>query len=147
MSAPLPAPAPAPGPDAERLARRAAREARERCAQVLTEWRRVDLRPQEQALRKADRPLGDILPKVLERLGFEHRLTETQIRQVWSQTVDPRVAAHAHPMGLRNGTLFVVVDSNLWLSEIVRYHRQELLERLRHAVGGDKLARISFRLG
>jgi predicted nucleic acid-binding Zn ribbon protein len=140
-------PDPLPGPDAAMHARRAERAARERRAQALTEWRRVDLRPAEQAARKGDRTLGDILPKVLEKLGFDHRLTETQIRQVWAQTVDPRVAAHAQPMGLRNGTLFVVVDSNLWLSEIVRYHRHELLERLRHAVGGEKLAKISFRLG
>lgn len=143
----MPEPVPVPGPDAALRARRAARAERERRAQALTEWRRLDVRPLEEAMRKADRAIADVLPKVLEKLGFDNRLTETQIRQVWSQSVDPRIAAHAQPVGLRNGTLFVVVDSNLWLSEIVRYHRHELLERLRHAVGADRLARISFRLG
>jgi predicted nucleic acid-binding Zn ribbon protein len=135
------------GPDAQQEARRLARVEREARAQALTEWRRVDLRPAEQAARKADVSLADILPKVLGRLKLDQRLTETQIQQVWNQSVNPLVAAHAKPFGLRNGTLFVVVDSNVWLSEIVRYHRGELLERLRHAVGSEQLQRISFRLG
>jgi len=39
------------------------------------------------------------------------------------------------------------VDSNVWLSEIVRYRRQEILQRLQHAFGKELVARISFRVG
>lgn len=91
--------------------------------------------------------MGEFLPDVLKDLRLEQRLAESQIIQVWDRAIDPVVAAHARPVGLHNGTLFVNVDSNVWLSELVRYRRHELLERIRHAVGGDQVQRISFRLG
>ncbi|MDE2712936.1 MAG: DUF721 domain-containing protein, partial [Verrucomicrobiota bacterium] len=61
--------------------------------------------------------------------------------------IDPSVTAHAQPAGIRKGTLFVDVDSNVWLSEIVRYRRHEILQRLQHAFGKEFIARISFRVG
>ena len=56
-------------------------------------------------------------------------------------------AAHAQPTGIRKGTLFVTVDSSVWLDEIVRYRRREILERLQHSFGRELVARISFRVG
>ena len=49
--------------------------------------------------------------------------------------------------GLRKGTLFVTVDSSVWLSEIVRYRRKEILDRLQHSFGRDFITKISFRVG
>jgi len=51
------------------------------------------------------------------------------------------------PAGIRNGTLFVTVDSSVWLDEIVRYRRREILERLQNSFGRELIRRISFRLG
>ena len=115
-------------------------------SQALTEWRHLDVRPLEKAWRTPARTVGDFLPDVLKDLRLEQRLAESHIIQVWDRAIDPVVAAHARPVGLHNGTLFVNVDSNVWLSELVRYRRHELLELIRHAVGGDQVQRISFRL-
>ena len=59
----------------------------------------------------------------------------------------PNLVAHAQPAGLRKGTLFVNVDSSVWLSEIVRYRRKGILDRLQHSFGREIIARISFRVG
>jgi hypothetical protein len=48
---------------------------------------------------------------------------------------------------VRKGTLFVTVDSSVWLSEIVRYRRKEILDRLQHSFGRELIQRISFRVG
>jgi hypothetical protein len=48
---------------------------------------------------------------------------------------------------VRKGTLFVTVDSSVWLSEIVRYRRKEILDRLQHSFGRNLIQRISFRVG
>lgn len=45
------------------------------------------------------------------------------------------------------GTLFVTVDSSVWLDEIVRYRRKEILDRLQHSFGRELIQRISFRVG
>ena len=68
-------------------------------------------------------------------------------RQPVVPVVDPNITAHAQPTGLNKGTLFVTVDSSVWLSEIVRYRRKEILDRLQHSFGHDFIARISFRMG
>ena len=115
--------------------------------EALAEWRRADSTEQEGARRKTGKTISDIMPGVLQRLRIDQRQSETEILKVWSSLVDPEVAAHANPTGIRNGTLFVSVDSNVWLDEIVRYRRREILDRLKSAFGPTKVQRISFRIG
>ena len=80
-------------------------------------------------------------------MGLERRRAEAEILKVWNHLIDPTITEHAQPCGLAKGTLFVQVDSNVWLSEIVRYRSREILERLKHSFGPDLIQRISFRLG
>jgi predicted nucleic acid-binding Zn ribbon protein len=87
------------------------------------------------------------MPKALARMRLVRRQAEAEILRVWSHQLDPNVTAHARPTGLHNGTLFVTVDSNVWLDEIVRYRRREILERLQNSFGRELVARISFRCG
>lgn len=113
---------------------------------VLAQWRGVDTAPLE-AARPRGRPVADLMPRVLTNLGLDRRRAEAEIVRVWNNLIDPNLTAHAQPTGLNKGTLFVTVDSNVWLSEIVRYRRREILDRLQHSFGRDVIARISFRVG
>ena len=67
--------------------------------------------------------------------------------KVWNRLLDSNVAAHSQPTGLRHGTLFVAVDSSVWLTELVRYRQAEILTRLQSAFGSDRIRRLSFRIG
>src|SRR5438876_12319359 len=111
------------------------------------QWRGVDLAPLEQARDPRARPVADVMPAVLTRLGLDRRRAEAEIVRVWNNLIDPNITAHAQPSGLHKGTLFVTVDSSVWLDEIVRYRRKEILDRLQHSFGRDLVARISFRVG
>jgi predicted nucleic acid-binding Zn ribbon protein len=114
---------------------------------VLAQWRGVDLSPLEAARAVRARRVGDVLPKVVVELRLDTRRAEAEIVKVWNSLIDPNIVAHAQPAGLRKGTLFVNVDSNVWLSEIVRYRRKEILDRLKHSFGPNMIQRISFRVG
>ncbi|MDC0218387.1 DUF721 domain-containing protein [Verrucomicrobia bacterium] len=114
---------------------------------VLAAWRGIDLTEQEHARADRARSAGNLMPALLKRLGLDQRRREAEVAKVWKNLIDPSVTAHAQPAGIRKGTLFVDVDSNVWLSEIVRYRRQEILQRLQHAFGKEFIARISFRVG
>ncbi len=115
---------------------------------ALAEWRRVDLQPLEAIRNRPAKSMGEVVPKVLkERLRLDQRQGEAEIARVWTHLVDPNVSAHARPTGLVRGTLFVTVDSSVWLDEIVRYRRREILERLQHSFGRTLIQRISFRVG
>jgi predicted nucleic acid-binding Zn ribbon protein len=87
------------------------------------------------------------MPGVLTDLRIDRRRSEAEIVKVWNHLLDPNIVAHAQPTGLHKGTLFVTVDSSVWLSEIVRYRRKEILDRLQNSFGRDLICRISFRVG
>ncbi len=114
---------------------------------VLAQWRGVDLNAQEIARTVRTRSAGDIMPRVLSELRIDRRQAEAEVVRVWNNLIDPNIVAHAQPTGIRKGTLFVTVDSSVWLSEIVRYRRKELLKRLQYAFGTELIQRISFRIG
>ena len=93
------------------------------------------------------RPAAAVLPGLLKDLKLDSRRAEAEVGKVWNDLIDPNVTAHAQPAGVRNGTLFVVVDNSAWLSEIVRYRRQEILDRLQTSFGKSVIQKISFRVG
>ena len=114
---------------------------------MLAQWRGVDLSPLEAAQATRARRVGDVLSKVAADLRLDTRCAEAEVVKVWNSLIDPNIVAHAQPAGLRKGTLFVNVDSNVWLAEIVRYRRREILDRLQHSFGKNLIQRISFRVG
>lgn len=120
------------------------RPARQR---ALAEWRGVDIAPMEKARARSEKSVADILPKVLGAVRMDKRQAEAEIVKVWNASLDPNIVKHAQPTGLNKGTLFVTVDSSVWLAEIVRYRKREILDRLRHSFGKDLVARISFKVG
>jgi Dna[CI] antecedent, DciA len=114
---------------------------------VLAQWRGVDLAPLEVAQAVRARDAGKVVSKVLADLKMDSRRAEIEIVKVWNSSIDPNITAHAQPANLHKGTLFVNVDSSAWLSEIVRYRRKEILDRLQHSFGKNMVRKISFRIG
>jgi hypothetical protein len=114
---------------------------------VVALWRGVDLAPLERGRTLRAHSAGDVMPRVLKDLRIDRRRSEAEVVKVWNTLLDPTTVAHAQPTGLHKGTLFVAVDSSVWLSEIVRYRRKEILDRLQHSFGRDLIQKISFRLG
>lgn len=114
---------------------------------VLAAWRGVDVRELRGARKVNTRYVGDVMARVLQDIGLDRKRAEAEIVRVWNLLIDPSLTQHAQPAGIRQGTLFVNVDNPVWLSEIVRYRRREILQRLRHSFGPDLIQRISFRIG
>jgi predicted nucleic acid-binding Zn ribbon protein len=114
---------------------------------ALAQWRRWDWTAEERTRQPSAKSSEQVVARVLSDLHIDRRQSETEILRVWNNQLDPTIAAHAQPTGIRNGTLFVTVDSSAWLDEIVRYRRREILERLQNSFGRDLITRISFRTG
>ena len=114
---------------------------------ALSQWRGVDLEPLEVARSDSARTSARVLPKVMDDLRMDRHQSDAEIVRVWNHLLDPNIITHAQPTGLRKGTLFVSVDSSVWLSELVRYRRKEILDRLQHSFGSGLITRISFRVG
>jgi predicted nucleic acid-binding Zn ribbon protein len=137
-------PLPPADPAEQARRRRAAAAARSR---TIDQWRGRGFTSAETAWSSPAKSIETILPGVLGHLRLEQRLDESKIQTIWSQILDPTLVAHAQPAGFAKGTLFVNVDSSVWLNEIVRYRRQEILERLQTALCKTVVQKISFRVG
>jgi predicted nucleic acid-binding Zn ribbon protein len=114
---------------------------------VLAQWRGVDYAPLEKARAVREKLPGEVLPALMRELRLDARQAEAEVVKVWNALIDPAVTAHAQPANLHKGTLFVNVDSSVWLSEIVRYRRKEIIERLQSSFGKSVIQKISFRIG
>jgi len=114
---------------------------------ALAQWRGMDLAPKEKAQANRAQAVAQLMPGVLSTLRLDRRRAEAEVLKVWQELLEPAIVAHAYPVGLHKGTLFVNVDSNVWLSEIVQYRRKEILDRLQHSFGREMIKRISFRVG
>lgn len=114
---------------------------------VLSQWRGVDLEPLESARRDTAKSIASLVPRVVADLGLEARRADAEIVRVWNDLLDPTLTAHAQPVNLARGTLFVSVSTSVWLDTIVRYHRREILDRLQHAFGREVVKKISYRIG
>jgi len=114
---------------------------------VLAQWRGVDLAPLEKMRALPARTPNAVLPGLMKDIRMDDRRAEAELVKVWNSLIDPILTAHAQPHNLHKGTLFVNVDSSAWLSEIVRYRRKEILDRLQHSFGRNMIQKISFRIG
>lgn len=114
---------------------------------ALADLRGIDLAPLEKVRERTAKNISDVMPRILTRIRMDKRQSEAEILKVWNNLIDPAITAHAQPTGINKGTLFVTVDSSVWLSEIVRYRRREVLDRLQHSFGRELIQRISFRVG
>ncbi len=114
---------------------------------MLAQWRGVDYVPLEKARATPARRAGDVLPVLLKDLKLDARRADAEVVKVWNDLIDPVVTAHAQPANLHKGTLFVNVDSSVWLTEIVRYRRKEIIDRLQNSFGKSVVQKISFRIG
>jgi predicted nucleic acid-binding Zn ribbon protein len=114
---------------------------------ALAELHGLDLTPLEKARESMAKSVGEVMPGVLTHLRMDRRRSEAEVARVWNNLIDPSITAHAQPASYHKGTLFVNVDSSVWLDEIVRYRRKEILDRLQHSFGREMIKKISFRVG
>lgn len=114
---------------------------------ALSAWRGVDVTSMEQARRPTARSAADVMAKALAEINLDQKRADVEILTVWKDLMDPEVVAHAKPANLHKGTLFVDVDSSVWLDEIVRYRQRDILRNLQNSFGRQKIRKISFRIG
>jgi predicted nucleic acid-binding Zn ribbon protein len=72
---------------------------------------------------------GTALRKALGGLGLQAALSRHSVIQLWPKIVDAPVSSHAQAEKLVGSTLYVVVDSSVWMNEIAAI-KNVLLEKI-----------------
>ncbi len=90
--------------------------------------------------------VGDLLQKILPKLGLADRLCEEQISGAWREIVGDFLAMHSVPVGLVGGVLTVQVIQPSVRYELERTWKREILDKLRARFGTKVVREIRFRL-
>ncbi len=89
-------------------------------------------------MEKAGQILGDILKKHdISKVSKLGRLADS-----WTGLMGPAISSHTSPNDLRDGILFLLVDSPVWMQQL-SFLKAELLEKL----SGYGITDIMLRLG
>jgi predicted nucleic acid-binding Zn ribbon protein len=113
-------------------------------ATVISEWRGL---PEKKTRPDRFQSAGDLLPKLMQRLGLRERLHETEVIDAWSKIVGEFIAAHSAPVALREGILYVRVLQPALHYELEQVSKIDILRKLKQRFGGKTIRDIRFRVG
>lgn len=91
-------------------------------------------------------PMSSVLSQLLETKGIAGRVEQAGIIPEWAELVGKKIAAVTEPQSITaNGTLFVAVTTNAWMTELSLLE-PELLRSLNAKAGRQPLRKIRWML-
>jgi predicted nucleic acid-binding Zn ribbon protein len=101
--------------------------------------------PQDTPAGPDPTPLRAGLDAVVRGLQGPSARTVRGVFARWEEAVGPQIAAHATPVGLRDGCLLVDVDHPTWATQL-RFLESDLLGRLQAVTNPGEVTRIELRV-
>ncbi len=87
-----------------------------------------------------------LLDGLFRRLGLQKQAHEWRVLAAWHEAAGAKLAAHARAERLVGNTLYVRVATAAWANEL-GYLKQQLLEKLCEALGGQGVKELRFTVG
>jgi predicted nucleic acid-binding Zn ribbon protein len=113
-------------------------------AAVVSEWRGL---PEPKPRVDRYQSTGDVLPKIMQRLGLRERLHEAEVMEAWHKIVGEFIAAHSAPVALREGILYVRVLQPALHYELEQVSKIDIVRKLKQRFGARIVRDIRFRVG
>ena len=96
--------------------------------------------------KKRPEALGNVVAKWLDSSGLAERVDQATVIPEWPRLVGPQIAAVTTPKSITaNGTLFVEVATNAWMTELSLLE-PELLRSINATRGRPPVLRIRWLL-
>ncbi len=103
--------------------------------------------PDEAPARKPhEAGIGDVVAGLLRCIGAGPNPWLRQLEDEWPRIVGEPVAAHTRPGRFDRGTLTVFVDHSIWLMELSRIGRKEMLKKVQARFPGEGIRDIRLNL-
>jgi predicted nucleic acid-binding Zn ribbon protein len=90
--------------------------------------------------------ISSIIPALMKEIDLDEAVGRERLLAEWTSVVGPDVARHTRPGLLEDGVLTVFVTHSVWLSELQRFHRKRILDRVRAVSGAGRVKDLRFRL-
>ena len=89
------------------------------------------------------RHISESLRSLIQDLGFEKRIDQAKLIQMWPDIVGENIAQIAVAERVFEGILYVKVKSMTWRTELL-FQKQNILERIAKQVGENLITDIRF---
>jgi hypothetical protein len=90
--------------------------------------------------------IGRFVGDFLQGLKVRASGAPTGIEDAWPSLVGSAAAVHTRPGRFVKGELVVFVDNSVWLSELQRYSKTDILERIQQRFGKERVQGLRFQL-
>lgn len=91
----------------------------------------------------SDRPLGEVLKELIETYHLDGKLNDLKVIHSWEKVVGEMIARYTRDLYIKNGKLFVKVDSPALKNELT-YQSSVIIERLNAEAGCKVIEEIIF---
>jgi predicted nucleic acid-binding Zn ribbon protein len=96
--------------------------------------------------KRKPQKLGDVVTGVLTQAGLSDRVAQAAVIPEWPTLVGPQIARVTEPLSVtRQGTLFVAVTTNSWMTEL-SLMEPVLLRRLNQRTGRLQIRKIRWQI-
>lgn len=89
--------------------------------------------------------IGELLPRVMKRLGMADKLTVYRAVADWPAIVGETIARHAIAQKVEGNTLVVLVDTPAWMTQLF-FLKADILNKVAQHIGTGLLTDIRFVL-
>lgn len=89
------------------------------------------------------RALGEILSQLVGSLGIHANLKRHEVPTLWEEVVGEKIAKVTRAREVRDGRLFVEVESSAWRNELF-YMKEEIVQHLNKRAGEQVIHDIIF---
>jgi len=89
---------------------------------------------------------SSIIAKAIPNIPLGPRLHEFRIKREWPTLVGKAIAARTLPTKLIKGTLYCVVTSSAWMTEL-NFQKPLIIEKINQAVGPGAVVELVFKPG
>jgi len=90
-----------------------------------------------------DKSLGEVIRELIETYHLEGKLNELKVIHSWEKVVGVMIAKYTRDLQIRNGKLFVKIDSPALKNEL-SYSSSVIIERLNKEAGSKVIEEIIF---
>lgn len=89
---------------------------------------------------------SSIIARAIPNIPLGPRLHEFRIKRDWLTLVGKAIAARTLPTKLIKGTLYCVVTSSAWMTEL-NFQKPLIIEKINQSVGSGAVSELVFRAG
>ena len=93
---------------------------------------------------KQPKTLSSFLDNLIEDKGWEEKLIEAKITDIWLEIVGESIAKNAKVIKLDDGVLTISTESSTWRNEL-RLRSDEIIDKLNKKINKDIIKKLKIK--